>query len=118
MLLYVIYLRMKFNTELILYRVNDTALQADDFFRIGIACIVHDHEGLLVPYRCTTAAASLSSALLDHPCSRHLDGSIRKIIMRHLAVSAMLSLGSSLDLCEMLCTDHRVLEETSCTTHN
>ena len=65
--------RVKYHSKLRFYRFNDTSLKTDDFFRIGISCIVDYYQGLLVVHCCTTAAPAFPSALLDEPGGRNLD---------------------------------------------
>ena len=109
--------RVKFYSELILDRGDNASLESDYLFRIGLSGIVHYDERLFFIYSSATASASLPAAAFNHPCSRHFDHSIRKIIMRNLIFSAKLSLGSLFDLLEMLSRNYRVLEETTCATH-
>ena len=109
--------RMKFYAELILDRGDNASLKSDYLFRIGLSGIVHYNERLFFIYSSTTASASLPAAALDHPCSRDLYSSIRKIIMRNLIFSAKLSLCSLLYLLKMLSRDYRILKETACATH-
>ena len=68
-----IHLRVEFDIELGLYRRDDTAFKADDFLRECLACVVYNHQRLLVPYCCISAASAFPTALLDQPCSWYLD---------------------------------------------
>ena len=65
-------LRVEVDAELGLDGGDYTFLQSYDLFRIGLAGIVDDDQRLLFPYGSASAALSLPSALLYHPCRRDL----------------------------------------------
>ena len=109
---------MELDTKLRLNRSDYTFFKAYYLLGICLTGIIDDHQRLLFPYSSTTASPAFPSALLYHPRRRHLDHSVRKVIMRNLAISSVLSLRSSFDTLEMFTADNRILEEATCTAHN
>ena len=108
-----IYLRVELHAELLFHRCDNAFLQRDDFLRECLASIIHYHKRLLIPYCSTSAPTAFPSTLLNHPGCRHLDHSVRQVIVRDFEVRAMLGLGCRLNALEMLPDDDWILEETA-----
>ena len=64
---------MKFNIELRLDGGDYAFLKSYDLFRVGLAGVIDDDQGLLFPYGSASAPTAFPSTLLNHPGCRHLD---------------------------------------------